>query len=211
MKRAYLSLHARVAIALLITLAPPLAKGDGGVVLLHEVQGPFSVTVFDSREAARGGLTDVSLLVQWRKNGEVVLDADVSLTAEPPKDLAMRSEEFCGLLPSSAVFPLAGMRQEQATVTATREQASNKLLYAANLKLNAPGDWRLHVYVLRGSDSARFDCLLPVAGTPGKTLGLWLYLIFPPIVVSAFAMNQRLRRQSLENGFKSQPPSFVRV
>src|SRR5262249_31212541 len=120
-----------------------------------------SVTVFGSPEAARRGLTDVSVLVQWRKSGEVVLDADVSLTVEPPKGLAMdRSEEFCGLSPASVGFPLADMKQGQA-VSATRQQASNKLLYAANLKLNAPGEWRLHIYVLRGSDSACFDCLLP--------------------------------------------------
>src|SRR5262249_13959209 len=164
--------------ALLIMLGPLLAKGDGGIVLSHQAKGPFSVTVFVSPEATRGGLTDVSVLVQSRKSGEVVLDADVSLTVEPTKALAMdRSEEFCGLSPTSAVFPLADMGQ-WATVTARREQASNKLLYATNLKLNTPGDWRLHVYVLRGSDSARVDCLLPVAGTAGETLDLWLYLIF---------------------------------
>ncbi len=210
MKRARLSIQARVVTAIFTMFAPLIARGDGGIVLLHEAQGPFSVTVFVSAETARGGLADVSVLVQWRKNGDVVLDADVSLAVEPPKGLAMnRSEEFCGLSPVTAAFPLADMRQ--ATVTAMREQASNKLLYAANLKLNAPGDWRLHVYVWRASDSARFDCLLPIARTSATAQGLWPYLIFPPIVIAAFAMNQRLRRHSLEKGFESQPPSFVRV
>src|SRR5262252_4179481 len=98
MKRACLSIHARVVTALLIMLAPLLAKGDGGIVLSHQAKGPFSVTVFVSPEAARGGLTDVSVLVQSRKSGEVVLDADVSLTVELPNGLAMdRSEGFCGL------------------------------------------------------------------------------------------------------------------
>jgi len=217
-------------------------------VQLHEAQGPFSVTVFVSPEAVRGGLADVSVLVQWRKNGEVVLDADVSLALDPPNGLAMASESssssfsssssksgvsalgtpkppkrrdlvppqaqsgpLCGLSPTAAPstidYRLSSTinsqlstidfigRQHQDTVPATRAQASNKLLYAAALKLNAPGDWRLHVYVLRGSDSARFDCLLPVTRTSAKPSGLWPYLILPPIVIAAFAMNQRLREK----------------
>jgi len=193
-------------------LAPRLSRGDGGVVQLHETQGPFSVTIFVSPEAARGGLTDVSVLVQWRKNGEVVLDAAVSLAVDPPNGLAMaRSEPLCGLSPTAAAFQLPDMRQHPATVPATREQATNKLLYAANLNLNAAGAWRLRVYVLRGSDSARFDCPLPVARTWAQPPGLWPYLILPPIVIAAFAVNQRLRRHSLERAFESQSQSVCRT
>ncbi len=172
---------------------------------LHAAQGPFSVTVFVSPEAARGGLADVSVLVQWRKDGEVVLDADVSLAVDPPNGLAMdRAEPFCGLSPTAPAFQFPDMRQHQASVPATREQAANKLLYAAALQLNAVGDWRLHVYVSRGSDSARFDCLLPVTRTSTKPQGLWPYVIFPPIIIAAFARNQWLRRHSLEKGLEPQ-------
>jgi hypothetical protein len=86
--------------------------------------------------------------------------------------------------------------ERQAKVPATREQASNKLLYAAGLNLNAPGDWRLHVYVSRGSDNTQFDCLIPAIQTASKISELWPYLAFPPIAIGAFAMNQKLRRHS---------------
>ncbi len=75
---------------------PRLAKGDGGVIRLRETQGPFSVTVFTSPEAAAGGLADLSVLVQGSESGKVVLDADVSFTLSPPNSLAMKQADvFC--------------------------------------------------------------------------------------------------------------------
>src|SRR5262249_1686313 len=76
--------QAWVGLALFTMLVPRLASGDGGVVQLHEAQGPFVITVFVSPERALGGPTDVSVLVQWREGGEVILDADVSLAVDPP-------------------------------------------------------------------------------------------------------------------------------
>jgi len=206
MKRACASVQAWVLIALFSMLSPRPVRGDGGVMLLHEAQGPFSVTVFISPEAAVGRVADVSVLVQWRTNGEVVLDAVVSLAGDALNGSAMLgSEPLCGLSPA-ATSSLPDIGQQQGILPATRDQASNKLLYAAPLKLNAPGDWRLHVFVSRGSARARFDCLLSVTQTSAKAPGLWLCLAFPPIVVLAFAMNQWLRRNSLEKSSESQSP-----
>src|ERR1041385_1575889 len=67
-----------------IMAIPRLAKGDGGVIRLRETQGPFSVTVFTSPEAAAGGLADLSVLVQGSESGKVVLDAYVTFTLSPP-------------------------------------------------------------------------------------------------------------------------------
>jgi hypothetical protein len=205
MKRARANVQASVLIALFSMFTPRPVRGDGGLMRLHETQGPFSVTVFVSPEAVLGGITDVSVLVQQKTNLEVVLDADVSLAVDPPNGLPMHgSELICSVSPATTYSP-PGIGQ-QGIVQATREQASNKLLYAAALKLNATGDWRLHVYVSRGSDSARFDCPLSVPRTSAKPTGLWFCLAFPPIVVIAFAMNQWLRRNSLEKNSKSQSP-----
>lgn len=177
--------------------APRLAKGDGGIIRLREAQGPFSVTVFSSPESVSGGLADVSALIQERETGKVVLDADVSFTLSPPDGSApSQSDEFCGS--SKALMRLPDEMNNPATVRATREQASNKLLYAAPLELNAPGDWKLHVVVSRGTDTAWFDCRLPVTLSSGKLTGLWPYLWLPPLVVIAFALNQWLGRQSLQ-------------
>jgi len=201
----------RVIIVLLTMLAPWCVKGDGGVVQLRESQGPFSVTVFAAPETARDGLTDVSVLVQWEKNGEVVLDADVSLALDSPSTLTMdRSEPLCGVSPSATAVQSADKGEPRASVPATRERASNKLLYAAALKLNTTGRTRLRVNVVRGAESASFDCPLLVTPTSAKLAVLWPCLAFPPIAIMAFAMNQWLRRDALEKGLKRQStPSLI--
>lgn len=170
---------------------PRLAKGDGGVIRLRETQGPFSVTVFTSPEAAAGGLADLSVLVQGSESGKVVLDADVTFTLSPPVGEMKQADVFCSV--PTAAMPLPDGISNLASVRASREQASNKLLYAAPVQLNTPGDWKLHVVVSRGADTARFNCLLPVTLASGKLTGLWPYLLFPPLAIAAFSVNQWLR------------------
>ena len=200
MKRASVSTQLWILTGLAMMLAPCVVRGDGGVVQLRETRGPFSVTVFVSPESVSGGLTDVSVLVQSQKNGDVVLDADVSLSLIPPEGVAINeSDPFCGP-PSGTVFQSANVTPNSLTVRATREQASNKLLHAALLRLDAAGNWKLRVAVSHNSDSADFDCLLPVTTPSARLSGLWPYLAFPPIAIAAFALNQKLRRQSLERG-----------
>src|SRR6185369_5480920 len=75
--------------------APRLAKGDGGIIRLREAQGPFLVTVFSSPEAVAGGPVDLSVLVQGRETGEVVLDADVTFTLSPPVGEMNQADVFC--------------------------------------------------------------------------------------------------------------------
>ena len=198
MKRTSKGFKTFIAVALLPLFGVTLARGDGGIIRLRETQGPFSVTVFSSPEAISGGLTDLSALIQERETGKVVLDADVSFGVSPPVGSALsQSEEFCGS-PKAAMLLSEGMNNP-AGVRATREQASNKLLYAAPLELNAAGDWKLHVLVSRGTDTARFECLVPVTLRSGKLTGLWPYLSLPPLAVMAFALNQWLRRASSPN------------
>jgi hypothetical protein len=199
MKRSITIIGVWTFAAMFTLLGTRPAKGDGGLVLLHEARGPFSVTVFVAPGSARGGLADLSVLVQWRTNGQVVLDADVSLALDPSRGSTMsQSDPVCGLPSTAAGFQFPNGTQLPMTVRATRAQASNKLLYAAPLNLSAAGACRLHVIVSRGSDYARFDCLLPVVKESPKLAGLWPYLAFPPIVMTAFALNQKLRRHSLE-------------
>jgi hypothetical protein len=195
MKETGLHFQVCIATALLVLLVPRLAKGDGGIIRLREVQGPFSITVFSSPEAASGELTDVSAMIQESESGKVILDANVRLALIPPNGSALnQSDELCAA-PATGTRPPQGLNLP-TTVRAKREKASNKLLYSAPLELNAPGNWKLRVLVSRGTDVARFDCLLPVASSSGKLIALLPYLLLPPLVVAAFALNQCLRRQS---------------
>src|SRR5215813_5076692 len=164
MKQSRVDIKVWVFIGFLI-LASRLARADGGVVQLREAQGPFLVTIFVSPEAAEG-VTDVSILVQHKENADVVLDADVNLVVDPPADLLIKqSDPLCGLSSTAVESRLPEPVLHSVQLRATRNHASNKLLYAAPLKLEAIGDWRLHVMVSQGTDSARFDCLLAVART----------------------------------------------
>ena len=106
----------------------------------------------------------MSVLIQRRGTGDVVLDADVNLTLEPPVGVALKpSGPLCGLPSAATAVHLPVGMKTPMTVRATREQASNKLLYAVPVEVNAAGDWRLHVFVSRGADTASCDCLLPVS------------------------------------------------
>src|SRR5579859_7189117 len=129
MQQWRVSIQAGVAVAFLAALTPQLAKGDGGVMLLHESRGAFLVTVFVSPEAARGGLTDLSVLVQSSTSGDVLLDANVGLAVAAPKGQASTpSEEFCSASSAAAVSQSSDVGELQGPVPATREQASHKLL-----------------------------------------------------------------------------------
>lgn len=182
----------------LLSLGLSLAnvRADGGIIRLRDARGPFVITIFTAGDPILDRPLDVSVLVQGRGTGEAVLDADVRFTLSPPDGPAMKPpDEFCGM--STVMMGLPGETNDPAIVRATRAQAANKLLYAAPLKLDAPGDWKLHVLVSHGIDSARLDCLLPVALGSDKLSGLFPYLLLPPLVVAVFAVNQGLRRQPL--------------
>ena len=193
MKR--LSVYSQVCVLIaLLAMTAPRALGDGGLVQLCEAKGPFLVTVFIPPETVAGGSCDLSVLVQSQKNQEVILDADVSLALNPPPSSAVNpAEPICGPPPASGAVQLPDC-PHPANGRATRDQASNKLLYSMPVEFNVPGIWHLHLAVSRGPDSAGFDCLIPVASTSANQLGLWPYLAFPPIAIAAFALNQKLRK-----------------
>src|SRR5271166_2488985 len=122
MTRTSLGFQVCIVTASLVLFAPCHAKGDGGIIRLREAQGPFSITVFSSPEAASGGLTDVSALIQEKESGNVVLDADVRLDLSPPGGSALnQSVDLCGVPMHSFERPNLPM-----SARATREKAANK-------------------------------------------------------------------------------------
>jgi hypothetical protein len=171
------------------------ARADGGIMRAHEVQGPFVVTIFTSSEPQQGGPFDVSVMVQERDSSDAILDADVNLIFTPPAgSIAGPTEQVCG--PSD----MAGLEShsERFTVTAKRGRASNKLLYAAPVSLDTVGSWQLRAFIERHEDAVKIACAIPVGPPPRKWIGLLPCLILPPLMVALFAVNQWLRKQSLE-------------
>jgi hypothetical protein len=109
----------KVLVALVSLLAADLARADGGAIRIQRDAGPLRITVFSAPEPLRVGAADLSVMVQSREGGAPVLDAEVELRLEGPPP------------------------ERPIQVRATREQAANKLLYAASVELPAAGTWRL--------------------------------------------------------------------
>jgi hypothetical protein len=114
--------------------------------------------------------SDISAMIQDRASLQPILDADVSIhftrTATP--------EIFARL---------------------ARQQAQNKLLYAAPVALPEPGTWNFVVNVKRGRSQAAVSGALNV-GPPAMTLASnWGYLALPPVFIAIFAIGELLVRQ----------------
>ena len=169
----------RIPVALLCVLAAELARADGGALRIEEESGPFRIAVFSAPEPLRVGVADLSVLVQRLEGGSPVLDAEVELRLEGPPP------------------------EPPIELRATREQATNELLYAAAVTLPAAGTWRLRATVRQRGDVAEVAGELPVGPAPPRLWTLWPYLAFPPAAVACFALHQRLKRHH------SPPPGYA--
>jgi hypothetical protein len=162
----------RIRLALLCVLAADLARADGGAVRIEAEAGPFRITVMSAPEPLRVGAADLSVLVQRLEGGSPALDAEVVLRLDGP----------------APELPIQ--------VRATREQATNKLLYAAAVTLPAAGTWTLRATVRQGGDAVEVAGELPVVGPPPRLWTRWPYLVLPPAAVACFALREWLRRRS---------------
>jgi hypothetical protein len=157
-----------------------VARGDGGVVRLHERTGAYQVTVFTSPTPLRAGQVDVSVLVQDAA-GEFVPEAQVTVRLTSPG--------------SGAVLQFL----------ATSEAATNKLFRAAVFDLPAPGRWDVEIEVEGPQGSARLRLGVEADGPPPRWLELWPWFTWPGLVVAMFGVHQVLvrRRKSPPGNLKT--------
>jgi cytochrome c oxidase assembly factor CtaG len=106
-------------------LAPSTIDMDGDVVRLQENSGRFRISVFTAPDPLSAGPCDISVLVQDRNSGEIVLDAPVSLAIDPPDSV----------------------HGPPAEVAATTEASSMKLVKSGTMNLTREGAWNLRVLV----------------------------------------------------------------
>jgi hypothetical protein len=188
-----------LALGLALILSPSGAKADGLVVRMKQTQGPFIVTIFTPPEASRDLPTEVTVMIQRRDSGEVVMDAAVELRFVPPAGAKLSPNDvLCGPtqnLPSPESTATAGQR---ASIRAPRDQAANKLFYGIPVVFRAAGNWQLQATIRQGGEEASVACTLPV-GIPHRLRGLWPYLALPPVAIALFAMNQWLRRRTAKD------------
>ena len=155
-------------------LAQTTAFADGGLVQLRMEAGALVITVFTSPAPRSAGPVDISLLVQNRNGLEPVLDANVS------------------------VLLRADASDAEIRLRPTREQARNKLLYAAPVTLAEPGKWQLAVTILRNGERTDATGTIDVAPAPEMAASYWSYIAFPPLVIMAFVVRERLIRRRLK-------------
>ncbi len=140
---------------------------DDQALLFQSSSGQFAVAVLAPAGDLAAGASPFSVLVQDRNTREVMLDAEVELSA----------------------YPAAGQSAPPATAQATREDSENKLLQTAELSLPAAGDWTLRVVVRRNSEVAQLSMPLHVSKEEAATGVSWPYaalLAFAAVLLVAY-------------------------
>ena len=161
----------KLLLTLVAILAPARLFADGGTVQLRKEAGALVITVFTSPSPLSVGPADISLLLQQRSGLDPVLDADVSMR--------LRTDAPDTEIPEIHVRP-------------TRQEAQNKLLYAAPLTLSESGKWRLALTIFRNGERTDTTGTIDVGRAPGKALSYWSYIAFPPLMIALFVVRERL-------------------
>ena len=185
-----------LGLAAILFVSRLTALADGGVLMLRERTGPFVITLFSQPAVTPDHPADVSVMVQQRDTGALLLDASVDLFFTPPTGVVLsEAGPYCKPDGTSlqSIFP--GSVVEPRVIRATRAQASNKLLYAASVVLPAAGNWRMRVRVKHRDADAGVACALQVVDRRSPLDSTWFCLAIPPLVISLFAANQFLRRR----------------
>lgn len=154
------------------------------------------VTVFTMPDTLQVGPVDVSVLVQRRDTGEVMLNADVNLFFTAPAGVVVPGiDPFCGPDDIPLRFVSTGASTESGVIPATRARATNKLLYAAPVRLPAAGHWQLRVMIQEGDAVVNVHVPLPVLARRTQNGNVWFGLALPPVGLALFALHQHLRRR----------------
>jgi hypothetical protein len=152
------------------------ARGDGGTMLLHQDAGGFTVTLFAMPTPLQVGDADLSVMVQDKNSGKVLLDPVVDLTVVP------QTADATGL-----------------TVRLARGQVSNRLLQAATVHFSQSGLWRLMLLIQRGGDVAQLSTDCNVEPDRSRARLVWFYVLFPVGVILLFVIHQVLKLRSEVN------------
>jgi hypothetical protein len=111
-------------VLLICLLSVARTQANGGAIILADTIGPYNVRVTADPYPLQVGTNDISVLVGGVGDGQLILDAEVSVTAVPRDQ------------PNQA-----------ATFPASHELASEPDYYASNTIFSEPGPWKLLVAV----------------------------------------------------------------
>lgn len=83
----------------------------------------------------------------------------------------------------------------EVAVPATHAKATNKMLYAANVPFDAPGDWRAMVDVSLHGKTASISGPLRVLPKQPPILAYWPFFLVIPVIIALFVLNRWLKRK----------------
>ena len=155
---------------LLILLIAATAHADSGLVRLSETAEPWLITVMTDPTPIREGLADISILIQDSTSGEAILDASVMLELKNAQT---------GL---------------SVSTKATREQADNRLLYAAKFVVPTAGEWTVETHVQYGQAAQVIDWSFNAAPPLPPLAVIWPWLLPAALSLAVYAAIQRLQR-----------------
>jgi hypothetical protein len=158
-----------LAAFLVLAIGAIAARADGGAMLLHQDAGAFTVTLFAASQPLHTGDADLSVMVQNRNSGEILLDPVIDLTVGA-----------------------------QETVRLAKGQAANRLLQATTVHFSTPGKWRLNLSVRRGNDTAHLVTECTVEPDHSRAGLVWFYVLLPVGIILLFVMHQVLKLRSEE-------------
>jgi hypothetical protein len=156
--------------AALLGLPGAAALADGGAVRAIERVGGLQISVFTSPVVLTAGEADVSVLVQDAATSVAIPDSQIDVTLTP-----------------------RGRPYAVQHVRASRAQATNQLLQASHVNLEA-GIQDLEVTVTLGNQTARVVCVIEVGKAPTKAASFWPWFAWPLIPILLFTAGQWWKR-----------------
>ena len=158
---------------LVLAMVATAAHADGGAMLLHQDAGAFTITLFAAPQPLRTGDADLSVMVQDRTSGEVLLDPAIDVTVAP---------ESPGASPQ--------------IVRLENGQASNRLLQACTIHFSSSGRWHLTLLIRRGNDQAQLVTECTVEPDHSRARLVWFYVLLPVGIILLFVIHQVLKLRS---------------
>ncbi len=158
--------------ALLLMGVRPAWSHHGGDVRLMEKAGPFLITVFSDPTPLRVGPVDISVMVQEGDSGRPILEAEVTV----------RLQQY-------------GAGGSPIIAWATRQNATNKLLYSTLVDLPASGLWELQVTAQHQAQTVDVVCMVTAALPWSMPRSWWLYAVLPSAMIGGVALHQWHRRR----------------
>jgi hypothetical protein len=162
-----------LAAFLMLAMGAAAARADGGAMLLHQDAGAFTITLFAAPQPLRTGDADLSVMVQDRISGEVLLDPAIDVTIAPES-------------------PSASLQ----TVRLARGQASNRLLQACTVHFSTAGTWHLALLIRREHDQAQLSTDCTVEPNHSRATLVWFYILLPLGIILLFVIHQVLKLRS---------------